>query len=585
MKEKFSKITLSVILLIAFLSVLAINLHTHIYHDEFVYSSIYGTYDRIESITDVFKSTFNLYLTHNGRAITHFILMVFLMCGSVFRSIINSIFFVLLIYELICFTTKKNLDLKILLSLFIFPLLWCTAPSFSDVIIWISGSVNYLWTTVLLLLYLYIIEKIFNNEEEYKGLKLLGYLIFSFIIASLHEMTGIISIAMIGPVSLYLLIKNKKINKTLFLAGITACLGFLTIIVSPGSNVRKLVEIQTMDVVPSFLERLLNCFNMIFLTLRNNPAILIMIIISLIFILIKLKNNFKKNIADKNICLYIFLVLSSVLSYIAMVASPTFLERVTFMPYILFLYSGFKMLSNIKFNDKVKIIENIYILGLIIFYAIQTIPSMNETYKYLNEQYVAWNKRDAEIIKQISEGRKDIYLEPLNVKSNSHLYCGDFSNSISYNHNGSASIYYGVNSIRLKENYYLDIELQNVNENNINSIKVSTNKNEETKKFYLIDKNLYDKTAPYKRFKNTYEGGNIILYYSLNDIQDLQITLLKLQTVTISKIKLYTPENVILELNGKDILNYFELENINVLESNKDKVVLSTSENSKMKIK
>lgn len=585
MKEKFSKIALGIILLISFCTVLKINLQTHIYHDEFVYSSIYGTYDRIENLADVFVSTFNLYLTHNGRAITHFILMVFLMCGSVVRSIINSMFFVLLIYELICFTTKKNLDLKIALTVLMFPLLWYTIPSFADTIIWIAGSVNYLWTTVLLLCYIDILDKIFNKESEFKGIKTIGFCLFSFIIASLHEMTGVISIAMIGLISLYLLIKNRKINKTLFLGGVFACLGFLFIIVSPGSNVRKLVELQTMDVVPSFLVRLQNCFFMLFNTVKNNIFIFSIVAILIVYIATKFIKNFKKTIKDKNICLFIFLLISSILSYIAMVVSPTFLERVTFMPYIIFIYASFKLLSTIKVNDNIKILESICIIGATVFYTVLTVPSIKETFIFLNEQYIAWNNRDNEISKQISEGKKDIYIEPLGVRSNSHLYCGEFSNSISYNHNGSASIYYGVNSIRIKENYYLDIELEDVNLDNTDSLKVSSNNYEETKKFYLIDKDLYDKTAPYKKFKNTYNGGDITLYYGFEDKENLEITSLKSQKITIHKIKLYTPDNIILDLEGEDILKYFNLENMSIEEINSDRIIVNAKENSKIIVK
>ena len=79
---------------------------------------------------------------------------------------------------------------------------------------------------------------------------------------------------------------------------------------------------------------------------------------------------------------------------------------------------------------------------------------MKETFELVKEQKQAWEKRDEAISIQIEQGKKDIYVEPLNVSTNTHLYCGDLSTSISYNPNGSMAVYYGVNSIRIKGNYY-----------------------------------------------------------------------------------------------------------------------------------
>ncbi len=581
-KDIIVKIVIAIILIIPFICMLKMNLNTHIYHDEFVYSSIYGTREKIASISDIFKSAVNIYTMHNGRIITHMVLMVFLQFNNIVRCIINSVFFVILIYELIKFTCKKDLGLKIPIALLLFPMIWCTAPAYGDTVLWIAGSVNYLWTTVALLLYIFIVEGIFEKEKDFKGIKLVLFCIASFILASLHEMTGIISIGLIGLMSIYLLIKNRKINKTLFLGIICGGLGFLSLILSPGSNVRKMAEIQTMDVVPTFLARLKNTIIMLKTTVMENKFIFAIICIAIIFMFIKLIKNRKEFFKDKQIFEVLFLLFSAVVAYIAMVVSPTFLTRVTFIPYVIFVYSALKCLQILNINNKAKIIEYIILILAIVMFTVKAMPIMKETFELVKQQKQAWDKRDKDISLQIEQGKKDIYVEPLNVSTNTHLYCGDLSTSISYNPNGSMAVYYGINSIRIKANYYLDIEISNVNEDNKDSIKVSAMDFEETKKFYLLDEEIYNKMAPYKRFKNSYNGGNITLYYAMGSVENLKIVFLKEQEITISKIRSYTPDEQIIEVQGKEILEYFDLENIEIKNETENDVTLKTKVNSEI---
>jgi len=314
----------------------------------------------------------------------------------------------------------------------------------------------------------------------------------------------------------------------------------------------------------------------------ENKFIFAIIAISIIFMVIKLIKNRKEFFKDKQIFEVLFLLCTAVVSYIAMVVSPTFLTRVTFIPYIIFVYSALKCLHILNVNNKIKIIEYIILILAIVVFTIKAMPMMKETFELVKQQKQAWEKRDEDISMQIEQGKKDIYVEPLNVSTNTHLYYGDLSTSISYNPNGSMAVYYDVNSIRIKGNYYLDIEISNVNEKNKDSIKISAMNFEETKKFYLLDENIYNKMAPYKKFKNSYSGGNITLYYAMGSIENLKIVFLKEQEVTINKIKLYTPDEKILEVKGQEMLKYFDLNNVEIENETENDVTLKTQANSEI---
>lgn len=580
-KEKIIKVIYIIVqiavIMISFLAIYRINHFTHEYHDEFVYSSIYGTKERIQNLGDVLYSSKNLYMLHNGRLITHIVMMIFLLCNKMVRDIFNSIFFILLIYLLIRFINKneKSNIYKITTTILLLPMLWITIPSFGETAIWFAGSVNYLWTTCFLIIYINIINKLFYEEKELSKKKTMLLSIFSFVIASLHEATGIISIAYTFFVLAYLTLKNKKINKNILIIFLVACLGFGSVVISPGSNIRKMAEIQTMDNVPTILQKIDTIKIRLIETIKLNKFMSASILVTLVYVLYKFIRKFKDTLKDKNIFEFLFYLIVGVLVFIGMIASPSFLPRVTFTSYIIFIIAFFKGLSLLKV-DYAKIA---LVLIMIVYFAIPAYKSFRETNTLVQIQNEAWKIRDEYIESEIAKGNKNIYVKPLNVILNDHMYGGDLSTSISYNHNGSMSVAYGIDTIRMEANYYLDLKIKDINKENTNSIRLNSNNYIENKKFYLLDKEIYEKMAPYKKYKNSYEGGEIVLYFAPENIENLNIEFLEKQIITIEEIKIYNKNQTFEQLKGKEILNKFNLENINVLEQNEEFIKLQINEN------
>lgn len=167
---------------------------------------------------------------------------------------------------------------------------------------------------------------------------------------------------------------------------------------------------------------------------------------------------------------------------------------------------------------------------------------------------------------------------------NSYLYyTGDISPSLGIP-NTSMKLYYGVDSIRLRENYYMDLKIKNVNQDNKDSIRITSKNDDAIQGFNIITKETYDKAAPYKKYAYAHEGGEITLYPAMKSIEDLNITFIKPQKITIEKLKLYTPENNIFDAKGKDILNHCKLKNIEIESSTDEDIVLKVNEISKITI-
>lgn len=571
------KIILIIALIVVCLFMYYLNAHTTIFHDEFVYSCIYGTNDRISNLKDVALSTYNLYQMHNGRAITHMLLMVCLLLPKFVRDILNSIFITTLLAELIYFSTRENKSgiQKITFIFFTIFLFWKTAPAFGETVMWFSGAVNYMWTSVFLLLYIVWTEKIFNQEKEYDNWKKIIYIISSFLLASTHEIVAVIMIAYIGLIWIYLLIKNRKINKAILYGIISAILGFLFIILSPGTNVRKQVNLQTTDTVVTLAQRIINCINMLVISMKENIFIFAVISTFLIVFIVLLIKKFRQVMKNKDYFSILFLLIGATLTYFAMVASPSFDKRVTFIPYIIYTFAGLKILN---LNTNKKVIEYVKI-GLVIcvscVYMTGTVKTIKETVDLMRDYEFACLKREQDIIMQKENGKKDIYVDSIVEPTNLYMYGGaDLSTLKSMNQNGSMSAYYQVNSIRVKSNYYCDLELENVNKENCDSIMLRTELSQDKRKFYLIDKELYNKMAPYKRYKNTYNGGNIILYYSFGDINNLNLYFEKEQDITIKSLKIYDTEKILKEYKGKELILNSTLNNIDIKTQDNDNVKL-----------
>lgn len=192
------------------------------------------------------------------------------------------------------------------------------------------------------------------------------------------------------------------------------------------------------------------------------------------------------------------------------------------MPHIFYLYLLF--FGFLDAIDNFDIIKELIISILLIYFSFNSLTSIKETTTLLSQHYLEWQLRDDFIESEKTKGKSDILLEPITTKLNDKMYGGDISYSLTYNHNGSMAMFYGVNSIRLKKNYYIDLNFSNLSKECNNTDITLYNDNELlTEKITILPQNVYEKQAPYKKYKHSIEGGNITLYYGINDLNNLTL--------------------------------------------------------------
>lgn len=115
----------------------------------------------IHTLSDVFSSQYYHYQYQNGRAVPHFFLQVFDgLSGKGLFNIINSIMFCMLIWMMNRMSNKKMRLSLLMLSIGI---IFFFTPIFKETILWMAGSVNYLWSFVAALAFIYICKFLWNR--------------------------------------------------------------------------------------------------------------------------------------------------------------------------------------------------------------------------------------------------------------------------------------------------------------------------------------------------------------------------------------------------------------------------------------
>ena len=149
------------IMAIVTIAFLVLNVLTPEYHDDFVYKFMFegGTvnYDRpIRSIGDIVTSQIEHYQTVNGRSIVHFLVQLFTgLLGKQVFNLLNAIVFCGFVFLLKRTMGKSHKLLALAVTLVLVLLL----PRFKDTFLWMTGSVNYLWSATAALLFLLMYEK------------------------------------------------------------------------------------------------------------------------------------------------------------------------------------------------------------------------------------------------------------------------------------------------------------------------------------------------------------------------------------------------------------------------------------------
>jgi len=226
-----------IICLISFLFMLKLNRMTPMWTDDYVYSFIYETQDRISSLKDILYSQYRHYMMWGGRLVAHSIVQGLLTLSLLEQDILNSLVYVFLTILIYFHAKGKNKNQDVILFILINILLWFLQPAFGECMLWITGSANYLWCTTIILGFL-LPYRLYSGISKSSILKSIVMFLLGIIAGWTNEN---VALAMIVIVILWLFYYKKEkyaIPAWAICGLIGAITGYLFMALAPGNFVR-----------------------------------------------------------------------------------------------------------------------------------------------------------------------------------------------------------------------------------------------------------------------------------------------------------------------------------------------------------
>ena len=124
-----------------------------LYFDDYQHRNSFYDGNTIESIAQIIPSVQTYYMTWGGRIVSMFFIQLILMLPKPFFAVCNGLIYVMVanvIYNYsVTNSDNKKSDVVELGSVYVF--LWFFMPDFAEVVTWITGSITYLWTNLIIL--------------------------------------------------------------------------------------------------------------------------------------------------------------------------------------------------------------------------------------------------------------------------------------------------------------------------------------------------------------------------------------------------------------------------------------------------
>lgn len=273
-----------------------LNFYTPLQHDDFLYMYSYGpslsdrpSYTRISSFWEIFQSQYYHYQMVHGRFFSHVLIQVFCaLFDKYIFDIFNTFIFLLGIFfirkYISTYTYSQHKECVILL--YITTLLYFFIPDFGCTVLWLSGAVNYLWSSIFALWFITTMNKDFWLDKYNKTIV---YTLIFFISLCINWMQESTSIGLCLSYTIYFFYNPsyyKRHRIPLFLGLI---LGTILLVLAPSNFIRAQSEniIENKSIVSLFIGKLLN---FIYFIIHSCKPLLILVFINLIYFIKKSSN-------------------------------------------------------------------------------------------------------------------------------------------------------------------------------------------------------------------------------------------------------------------------------------------------------
>lgn len=390
------------ILSVTFFMMYILNNNTYFTSDDYRYHYIYKQFmptdneQRIKSFYDIVKSMHNHYNIWGGRIVAHTFVQSFLMFGKPVFNILNSLAFVvlsLLVYWHCNAFRKINVQLMLVILL----MLWFFIPQFGASVLWVSGSGNYLWCSIMIFAFLLPYRLYIDSSKYFKDnfINMIFMLLFGIIAGWTNENTGGAMIMLEVFFMLYYINNKIKLPKWSISGLISSIIGFVLLVIAPGNYVRPNKDVSFL----LRLERLRdNSYEVIFI------PIVILIVLYIIFI------NTDKNNKMKNLVIPTMYIIVAIASIGALILTPYAPQRTWFGSIIFTIIAIGYIYARLDFkNNLIKQTS----IALIILFSISCLYEYGKAYVDINNTYIQVIRQIKVIEKEKEKGKKEISVNKL----------------------------------------------------------------------------------------------------------------------------------------------------------------------------
>lgn len=452
--DKQRRILLALSLLVAFVAVYALNILQPLFTDDWEYSFTHRLYDcankgsipdiRISSIADIITSQYEHYFAWGGRCVNHFIAQFLLYIGAPYNKILNSLAYVTLTYLICLFAVKKGESVKFSQYFLVNVLIFFFVPVLGSTMLWITGSANYLWGTLILLMFLLPYKRLYetlsekaDNNSLFKAL----YLFIGGVIAGwTNENMVAASIFLLFVFFVYARFSKWQLPIWFYSGFVGFVIGFLLMVLAPGNFARyeqTLVEQggEHLSKISVLASQFVTAVSGLFFYLI--PAITTFLVL---LVFAKYWNRGRTNSQQ----LAIVFFATALVAVLVMTFSPVFPERAWFGIIILSIISIVLVYNELNFD--IAFLRNIRAVFFSVL-GIALIGYYLSGYKDLARVNQVFEKRAKIMEEQKKNGVMDFVFDH-EIKSKSRINnLSDFSNDPAYWANCFYARYYGVNSV------------------------------------------------------------------------------------------------------------------------------------------
>lgn len=364
-----------------------LNVYTPFSHDDYAYCFYYDTDSyvvrptniRVTNVLQMFDSMWNHYMCVNGRFVSHLLLQCFCaFLGKGVFNVCNTLVFVLFLHTIVLLSGHKYSVLMLLLS-FLFSL--CLLPYPGQTMLWMTGSLNYLWPTTFTIIYIYWL-----SNYKYKKTSFVKHIVLFGICFVVGWMNESVSVPVTMGLFIYFIFNKCNFKGLVISSFVGYALGACLIVFSPGTLSRLSsgeVDIQ-MDVVQFTF---LHVYNVLYEYIHNILPIIAFIVS---FIVFKVKYRNRCSVIVHNMYALLLIFFTVFLVVLGMLG-----ERIYFGISVISLLIIFDVIDSTISSLKKKVYASILLLFLCIIPIRSAISQTKDYSDFDNATYCEVKKSSA----------------------------------------------------------------------------------------------------------------------------------------------------------------------------------------------